>query len=124
MPMTAHDDPSRAGVNAPLDTCEQTPFDAPDERIWSVVASIPAGRVATYGQVAELAGLPGGARQVGRVLANLPTGTRLPWHRVVNAAGKTSLPGAAGARQRARLRDEGVTLHDGRVNLGRCRWRP
>ena len=94
------------------------------ERIWTVVAAIPAGRVATYGQVAELAGLPRGARTVGRAMARLPAGTRLPWHRVINAAGAVSIPGAGGDRQRALLEAEGVAFVAGRVDLGRVRWRP
>lgn len=94
----------------------------PEERIWRVVADIPRGRVASYGQVAELAGLPGGARRVGRCLSRLPAETRLPWHRVVNAAGRISLPGAAGHRQRRRLLDEGVTFDGDRVDLRGCRW--
>lgn len=94
------------------------------ERIWTVVAAIPPGRVATYGQVAELAGLPRGARAVGRVMARLPAGTRLPWHRVINASGKVSIPGTGGARQQALLEAEGVAFVDGRVNLPRVRWRP
>ena len=94
------------------------------ERVWRVVASIPAGQVATYGQIAELAGLPGGARRVGRVLAALPTESRLPWHRVINAAGGVSLPGAQGTRQRRLLRAEGVRLHNQRVDLQRHRWTP
>lgn len=94
------------------------------QRIWQVVAAIPVGRVATYGQVAELAGLPGGARQVGRALAGLPAGTRLPWQRVVRASGASALPGAAGKQQLARLRGEGVTLVAGKVDLKRSRWQP
>ncbi len=97
---------------------------SPDEQIWHVVASIPRGRVASYGQVAELAGLPGGARRVGRSLAGLPADSRLPWHRVINAAGRVSLQGAAAERQRQRLRDEGVTFTKGRVNLDRYGWVP
>lgn len=94
----------------------------PEERIWQVVADIPRGTVASYGQVAELAGLPGGARRVGRCLSRLPAETRLPWHRVVNAAGGISLPGAAGQRQRERLIDEGVAFEGDRVALDRFRW--
>ncbi len=96
------------------------------ERIWQVVAMIPAGRVATYGQVAELAGLPGRARLVGRVMSQLPAGSRIPWHRVVNAAGRLSLPaGSRGYReQRRRLVAEGVMLRGGKLALGRFRWRP
>lgn len=95
-----------------------------EEHIWHVVGNIPWGTVATYGQVARLAGLPRGARRVGRVLARLPPGSRLPWHRVVNARGRVSLGGAAGRDQEARLRDEGVEFHDGRISLARFRWAP
>ncbi|TGD74093.1 MGMT family protein [Mangrovimicrobium sediminis] len=95
-----------------------------DQRIWQVVALIPRGKVATYGDVAAQAGLPGAARRVGRALKGLPTDTRIPWHRVVNAAGRISLPGGAG-RQRERLEAEGVEFHDsGRINLKRFRHRP
>ena len=93
-----------------------------EERIWRVVAEIPFGNVASYGQVAELAGLPGGARRVGRCLSRLPAGTRLPWHRVVNASGGISLPGDAGLRQRELLSDEGVAFDGDRVKLSCCRW--
>lgn len=96
----------------------------PEERIWRVVASIPEGTVATYGQVAELAGLPRGARHVGRVLGALPSDSRLPWHRVVNARGELSLVGASARRQRARLREEGHRFRNGRLDLQRCRWQP
>ena len=98
------------------------PDPSPEERIWRVVADIPPGSVASYGQVAELAGIPGGARRVGRCLSRLPAETRLPWHRVVNAAGGISLPGTAGRRQRQRLLDEGVAFEGDRVNLHRGRW--
>lgn len=97
---------------------------SPDERIWQVVADIPYGRVANYGRVAELAGLPGSARRVGRSLARLPADSRLPWHRVINAAGRVSLRGTAGERQRQRLQDEGVSFKSGRVDLRRYGWIP
>ncbi len=99
----------------------EAPF---EQRVWQVVASIPSGRVATYGQVAELAGEPRRARHVGRVLSVLPQGSRLPWHRVVNASGRSSLPGAAGEEQRRRLGVEGVRLRSGALNLSRYRWQP
>lgn len=94
------------------------------ERIWQVVAAIPSGKVATYGQVAELAGLPRMARAVGRTLSQLPKGSKLPWHRVINAAGKISFPEGSEAykRQRARLEDEGVTFLKGKVPLKTYRW--
>ncbi|MDQ3283053.1 MAG: MGMT family protein, partial [Acidobacteriota bacterium] len=60
------------------------------ERIWSVVRRIPRGRVATYGQIAELADLEGPARQVGYALHNLPEPSDVPWHRVINARGEIS----------------------------------
>ena len=96
------------------------------ERIWQVVAAIPPGRVATYGQVAELAGLPGGARPVGRCLSQLPGDTRLPWFRVINAAGKISFPiGCEGyLRQLGCLQEEGVVVLNGRVRLADFRWCP
>ena len=98
--------------------------DDPSGRVWQVVATIPEGFVATYGQVAQLAGLPRGARRVGRILGSLPAGTRLPWHRVINASGRSSLPGAAGEEQRRRLAAEGVRFVNGRTSLSRYRWRP
>ena len=66
-------------------------------RIYAVIRRIPRGRVATYGQVAELAGLPGHARQVGYALHALPAATAVPWHRVINAAGGVSLRSSPGA---------------------------
>jgi methylated-DNA-protein-cysteine methyltransferase-like protein len=96
-------------------------------RIYAVVAMIPRGRVATYGQVAELAGLPRQARQAGYALAALDSGVNVPWHRVVNAKGEISLrsPVGAGALQRARLEREGVRFDKaGRIPLGRYRWVP
>ena len=97
----------------------------PEERIWQVVAMIPPGKVATYGQVAALAGMPAHARFVGRTLANLPRGTRLSWHRVVNAGLRISLREASGGHltQRQRLEREGVEFVGQRV-ARTCRWQP
>ena len=95
-------------------------------RIYAVVRRIPRGRVATYGQVAELAGLEGHARQVGYALHALPSGTTLPWHRVLNARGTLSLRREPGAEltQRMLLEGEGVRFDArGRVDLARVRWR-
>ena len=75
-----------------------------DQRIWQVVMLIPAGTVATYGDVAQQAGLPGAARRVGRALRGLPEDTRIPWHRVLNAQGRLVVPGGSDALQRQRLR--------------------
>lgn len=94
-------------------------------RIYATVARIPRGRVATYGQVAALAGLPGRARQVGYALHALPDGAPIPWQRVLNARGEVSLPGPAGARQRALLAAEGVDPEpSGRIDLKQYQWRP
>jgi methylated-DNA-protein-cysteine methyltransferase-like protein len=89
----------------------------PAERIWQVVAMIPAGRVASYGQVAALAGMPRHARLVGRTLRELPNGSKLPWHRVVNASLKISQrPGSGGhLEQRKRLLAEGVEFVGERI---------
>jgi methylated-DNA-protein-cysteine methyltransferase-like protein len=92
----------------------------PRERIWQVVNAIPAGQVCTYGQVAQLAGLGRGARQVGRVLRELPPGSPLPWYRVINAQGKISLPANSDGykRQRELLESEGVEFSlGGKVSL-------
>lgn len=95
------------------------------QRIRAVVDSIPRGRVASYGQVADEAGLPRRARLVGKVLSGLPSGSKLAWHRVVNAAGRISTSGASAREQRRRLRAEGVALDArGRVDLAAHRWNP
>ena len=95
----------------------------PAESIWQVVHAIPSGRVATYGEVAALAGLPRRARMVGRVLSQLPPDSRLPWHRVVAAGGRIVVRGGSETDQARRLRDEGVTVTCGRVDLRACTWR-
>jgi len=96
------------------------------ELIYTVIEHIPSGRVATYGGIARLAGLPDHARQVGYALRVLPDGRDLPWHRVVNAKGEISARSDARSEaiQRARLEREGVTLADGRVPLRRFQWMP
>jgi len=97
-----------------------------EEKVYMVLAAVPSGTVVTYGQVAELAGLPRAARMVGRILGNLPKGTALPWHRVVNAAGKISLPEDSPSfkTQKARLQEEGVVLNNNRVSLKKFNWQP
>lgn len=98
--------------------------DAKLQRILATVDSIPRGRVATYGQVACEAGLTRRARLVGRVLRDLPSGSKLPWHRVVNAAGKSSLSGSSAREHRRRLRSEGVRFRaNGTVDLALFGWR-
>jgi methylated-DNA-protein-cysteine methyltransferase related protein len=98
------------------------------EKIYAVVRKIPKGRVATYGDVARIAGLARQARLVGYALHALPAGTALPWHRVINAQGKLSLArdgSSSGITQRLRLEREGVRVDAGaRVSLERYAWRP
>ena len=96
------------------------------EEIYRVVGLIPRGRVATYGQIAELAGLPRQARRVGYALSALPRGTAVPWQRVVNASGEISMRAHPGAerRQRNLLRLEGIAFDRGRIPLDRFQWRP
>ncbi|MFP8876680.1 MAG: MGMT family protein [Myxococcota bacterium] len=96
-------------------------------RIYDVVARIPRGRVATYGQIAELAKVGGHARQVGYALHALGGDSPLPWHRVVNAAGRVSPRDdpADEAFQRALLEDEGLRFSPaGRLDLAAVRWKP
>lgn len=95
------------------------------EAVLALVAKIPHGRLATYGQIALMAGFPRRPRQVGMVLKGLPEGTPLPWHRVVNQNGYVPSKGRWwGAQvQIARLRDEGLEVDElGNLNLARHRW--
>lgn len=95
-------------------------------RIYEAVKRIPRGRVATYGQIAELAGLGGHARQVGYALHVLKDDS-VPWHRVVNAQGRITVRHEPGCDrwQRQLLEDEGVVFDaKGRIALERFRWTP
>jgi methylated-DNA-protein-cysteine methyltransferase related protein len=91
------------------------------ERVWQIVHGIPRGKVMSYGAVAKLAGLPRGARLIGRILSQLPEGSTLPWHRVVNSRGQISFPqGSATYReQRERLLSEGIEFTNNKINLTR-----
>lgn len=100
--------------------------DAAVEAICAVIRRIPAGWVATYGQIAAMAGLPRRARLVGRVLQTLEAGSDVPWHRVVNAKGEVSRGlsrnGSDRVQQRL-LEAEGVEFDArNRFNLERFRW--
>lgn len=89
------------------------------------LAQIPTGQVVTYGQLAKLAGLGNAARWVGRELGRLPEGSSLPWHRVLNHAGRISLPaGPTRDEQIQRLLAEGVIVCNGRVSLADFQWQP
>ena len=92
------------------------------ERIYQMAAMIPHGKVATYGQLAFLAGIPRGGRMAGQAMANVEEGRNIPCHRVVNSVGRCA-PGYA--EQQALLQSEGVSfLKDGRVDMKRHIWNP
>jgi methylated-DNA-protein-cysteine methyltransferase-like protein len=91
------------------------------EAIRRVVVKIPKGKVSTYGAVAKAAGLPGYARQVAWALRN--PAVPLPWHRVIGAGGRISLPGEAGLEQRLRLRNEGIEFSGSRVRMAEYEFR-
>lgn len=97
------------------------------EAIYQVVRQIPQGKVATYGQVADLANLPGRARLVGYALYRVDPDSDIPWHRVINAKGEISeSPVRFGSDhlQRMMLEAEGVTFNaGGKINLRDYRWR-
>ena len=87
--------------------------------IWETVKQIPKGKVATYGDVAKLSGLPGQQRLVGYALHNLPANSRIPWQRVINAQGRISLPRRTGGyrRQKKLLQEEGVVFSNETIDL-------
>lgn len=95
-------------------------------RIWETIADIPAGSVANYGQVAEIAGIPRGARQVAYALRHSPPDMELPWHRVIRSSGKSAFDPNSRAyrRQRDRLAGEGVVMLNGKVDMAKYRWQP
>ena len=112
-------------MNEPADT-PQSPAEMRRTALYLTLSQVPEGCVVSYGELAHLAGLGRAARWVGRTLSQLPADTRLPWHRVLGAGGRISLPvgSVSGDEQRARLRDEGVTVRNNRVDIQRHGWRP
>ena len=111
-----------------LDVTDETESPAQIRRtaLYLTLAQVPEGKVVSYGQLAELAGLGRAARWVGRTLSQLPGDTKLPWHRVLGAGGRISLPvgSPSGDEQRARLRSEGISVLNNRVDIQRHGWRP
>lgn len=97
-----------------------------EQKIWQVVAAIPAGKVASYGQVADMAGLGRQARFVGRALGKLPAGHSVPWYRVIRTNGQIAFPEGSPAyiRQTSMLKEEGVEVINGRVSMRVYRWTP
>ena len=94
------------------------------ESIYQAIRDIPPGHVASYGQVAKVASLPGRARLVGYVLRHTPDHIELPWHRVLRASGQIAFPKGSPAfeEQIERLASEGVLVRKGRVNLTQFGW--
>ena len=95
--------------------------------IYEVVNRIPAGKVATYGQIARLAGIPGQARQVGYALHRLPSQTSIPWQRVINSRGRISFPpdSISWNMQKSILQSEGVRFDgDETISLKKYQWNP
>jgi methylated-DNA-protein-cysteine methyltransferase-like protein len=95
------------------------------QEIIEIIKSIPKGKVATYGQVARLAGFPNGARQVVRVLHTCSVKYALPWHRVINAKGEIALSIYSGAdEQKTLLKTEGVKFtQEYRIDLKKYGWK-
>lgn len=93
-------------------------------RILATVRRIPRGKVCTYGDVADVAGLPRRARLVGTTLRQTPASRDLPWFRVINAGGRLSFPVGSGAyaTQRKKLEAEGVLFLGGRIDLKKYGW--
>jgi methylated-DNA-protein-cysteine methyltransferase related protein len=100
-----------------------TPF---TENVVEIIRSIPEGKVATYGQIAGLAGSPRAARQVVRALHSMSKKYRLPWHRVINAKGQIAIQDDESyIEQRLSLEAEGVEIGlNGIIDLERYQWRP
>jgi len=95
-------------------------------RIWETIQEIPEGCVANYGQVAEIAGIPRGARQVAYALRHTPKDLELPWHRVITSSGKSAFnPGSPHFKTQCdRLIEEGVAVIAGKVDMKKYRWDP
>ncbi len=96
------------------------------QQIWQTVKLIPVGKVGCYGQIADLAGLPGRARLVGRALGFAPQSLNVPWQRVINSQGKISFPVASETfeLQKGLLQSEGVVVLNGRIKLKEFQWQP
>lgn len=108
-----------------MHTTLNTKTDELARQILQVIALIPYGKVATYGQIAKLAGLPKHARLVGYVLKKMDADTEIPWHRVINSQGKISLikVNLQGENiQSLKLLAEGVVVIGDKINLKKYQW--
>ncbi len=99
-------------------------------QIWQTIQLIPQGKVACYGQIADLAGLPGRARLVGKALGKVPKegwkGKRVPWYRVINSQGKISFPLGSEIfeRQKQLLQEEQIVIVGAKIKLKNFQWQP
>ena len=92
--------------------------------VYRLVKQIPRGRVLSYGALAKLLRLPGGARSAGRAMAATPSGKGIPWHRVVGERGKILIPEPYASLQKKLLESEGVKVTESRVDLNSNLWKP
>jgi len=92
--------------------------------VYRVVKQIPRGRVLSYGALAKLLRLSGGARSAGRAMAATPSGKGIPWHRVLGAGGKLLIREPYASLQKKLLESEGITVIESRVDLKRHLWTP
>lgn len=100
--------------------------DSTYQKIWKTVLSIPVGKVSSYGQVADLAGLPGRARLVGKALGYSSKEMQIPWYRVVRSDGKIAFPSGSeqALTQIGLLQEEGVAVIKNRIKLAEYQWQP
>lgn len=98
----------------------------PNEKIWQTVKLIPPGKVASYGQIADLAGLPGRARMVGKALKSCPKDLVVPWYRVLRSNGQIAFPPGSeqNACQVGLLQEEDVVVLNSRVSMKSFQWHP
>ena len=96
------------------------------ERIWLTVCKVPAGKVASYGQIADLAGLPGRARLVGKALGYAPSKMKVPWYRILRSNGQLAFTAGTqeAERQKGLLQEEGVVVLNNRVKMKQFAWTP
>ena len=95
-------------------------------KIWRTTLQIPTGKVASYGQIADLAGLPGRSRMVGKAMGQAPKELNVPWYRVLRSDGKIAFPAGSelALRQTGLLQEEGVVVLRNRVKLAEFQWQP
>ena len=94
------------------------------EHVYSAIKQIPRGRVMTYGQLARMLRLPGGARTAGYAMAGCPSGRGIPWHRVVGAGGRILTREPYGSKQRRLLETEGTKFSGMVVDMAAHHWKP